>query len=325
MSMKNAPAYAGLVDWRRNKQTGTQIGLYNGDEAGMDTCEGTEPWTTVCEEHHEVCAHDTRQRASEFMAVPAEWCSGCRAIIKAQEDAVTPEPKRVYDFTLGDPTSRELRDGPEAVLVTRRIGGSGCDVHRPTRADLVALRDQITAFLERGKIFYEVRSHSSADLNDPPAKLLARATTEPGEESAWEMACSVAEPASGGADIFRVVAGEREDYIVSYLGGSPHWWLPGTHGGGIHQIGSGGFCWSCFKDEDGKRPIGMGALVRHPVTPEEIGNPDHTAMQEPVRFGKEACKSCTGGYSFATADGVMEYRGHEKTCTKLHPVTEEPS
>lgn len=37
-------------------------------------------------------------------------------------------------------------------------------------------------------------------------------------------------------------------YLVTYCGGSPYWWLPGTHGGGMHQIGSRGWCHDCRRE-----------------------------------------------------------------------------
>jgi hypothetical protein len=40
-------------------------------------------------------------------------------------------------------------------------------------------------------------------------------------------------------------------YLVTYCGASPYWWLPGTHGGGMHQVGSHGWCHDCHKAGDG--------------------------------------------------------------------------
>jgi hypothetical protein len=39
------------------RQTGTTVGFYDGEEAGMDTSGGR--WQTVCEEHGNVCSHLT--------------------------------------------------------------------------------------------------------------------------------------------------------------------------------------------------------------------------------------------------------------------------
>ncbi|MEU4410717.1 hypothetical protein AB0F88_39955 [Streptosporangium sp. NPDC023963] len=43
----------------------------------------------------------------------------------------------------------------------------------------------------------------------------------------------------------------NDTYMVTYCGGSPYWWLPGTHGGGMHQISSRGWCWDCLKQDNG--------------------------------------------------------------------------
>lgn len=40
-------------------------------------------------------------------------------------------------------------------------------------------------------------------------------------------------------------------YLVSYCGASPYWWPPGEHGGGMHQIGSHGWCHTCHGDDLG--------------------------------------------------------------------------
>lgn len=73
--MITKPAYAGLREWRRNRVTGFQVGLYDGEEAGMDTDAGR--WQTVCEEHGHVCSHETLSLSRSFMAVPWEWCEKC--------------------------------------------------------------------------------------------------------------------------------------------------------------------------------------------------------------------------------------------------------
>jgi hypothetical protein len=46
-----------------------------------------------------------------------------------------------------------------------------------------------------------------------------------------------------------VMDGDR--YLVSYCGASPYWWPPGEHGGGMHQIGSHGWCHECHKADRG--------------------------------------------------------------------------
>lgn len=72
------PDYAGLVYWRRSRSTGTQVGIYNGAQAGMDTDGGANPWSTVCEPHGGVCSHPTRRLAFEHAPHPETWCPTCQ-------------------------------------------------------------------------------------------------------------------------------------------------------------------------------------------------------------------------------------------------------
>ena len=85
MSTGAMPDYAGLISWTRNRDTGTRIGVYNGEEAGFDTTDGTQPWSTVCEDHGEICSHDTRARALGFAPCPREWCSQCQAMAPGEK------------------------------------------------------------------------------------------------------------------------------------------------------------------------------------------------------------------------------------------------
>lgn len=70
------PNYAGLRQYRRARTTGTHVGVYNGEEAGMDTGGGC-PWSTVCEEHGGVVSHPTLAAAKLFAPHPNEWCPTC--------------------------------------------------------------------------------------------------------------------------------------------------------------------------------------------------------------------------------------------------------
>lgn len=49
---KYMPDYAGLRYYAKARTTGTHVGIYDGEEAGMDTDGGR--WQTVCEEHGSV-------------------------------------------------------------------------------------------------------------------------------------------------------------------------------------------------------------------------------------------------------------------------------
>lgn len=137
---------------------------------------------------------------------------------------------------------------------------------------------------------------------------------------------------------------EDRAYIVSYLGGTQYWWLPGTHGGGLHQVGSAGFCWTCLQPDYSLDQEQRG-LVRHPVTPEEqrersfrcfvCGAGMNKGAEEPhkdvdhtVIWGEEThprCADCGKGYQVATPEGI-DYVPHHRNCPAInaHPdVTEE--
>lgn len=79
---RNLNGIAGLRLQRRNRTTGTLVGLYDGGPAGLDTEGGR--WQTVCEEHGSICSHDTYAVAADFLSHPAEWCEDCQAILDAK-------------------------------------------------------------------------------------------------------------------------------------------------------------------------------------------------------------------------------------------------
>jgi hypothetical protein len=72
---------AGLRAQRRNRTTGTLVGLYDGEPAGMDTEGGR--WQTVCEDHGTICSHETMKVAESFLSHPQNWCEDCSAIEEA--------------------------------------------------------------------------------------------------------------------------------------------------------------------------------------------------------------------------------------------------
>ena len=78
---------AGLVRRTRSRITGTEVGLYNAEQAGMDSDEGRNPWATVCEVHHNVCAHPTFQLARSHAADPTGWCGACQDAVGAAQAA----------------------------------------------------------------------------------------------------------------------------------------------------------------------------------------------------------------------------------------------
>lgn len=74
-----AETAGGLRQCRRARSTGAIISVYDGEEAGMDTCGGR--WQTVCETHGgQICSHLTLRTALGFASCPEEWCEFCQKI-----------------------------------------------------------------------------------------------------------------------------------------------------------------------------------------------------------------------------------------------------
>ncbi len=80
------PAWDGLREWRRNRRTGTRVGVYDGAQAGMDVEAGR--WQTVCEAHGAIISHRTLALARHHAAAPDEWCDTC-AGAAGPDDATT--------------------------------------------------------------------------------------------------------------------------------------------------------------------------------------------------------------------------------------------
>ena len=72
----NLNGYAGLVERRRNRRTGTLVGLYHAHQAGIDADPET-PWVTVCEDHGSTISHQTLALARSGMVAPDDWCDEC--------------------------------------------------------------------------------------------------------------------------------------------------------------------------------------------------------------------------------------------------------
>lgn len=72
------PPHAGLVSYRRSRQTGTTIGVYQAQVAGIESDADAGRWATVCEEHAGVVLHPTRAVAMSWSAYPRDWCPTCQ-------------------------------------------------------------------------------------------------------------------------------------------------------------------------------------------------------------------------------------------------------
>lgn len=71
--------WAGYREHRVARSTGTLVVLVNGEEAGLDTDGGL--WSTICDAHDIVIAHDTRALARSWMSAPEQWCEECQAAV----------------------------------------------------------------------------------------------------------------------------------------------------------------------------------------------------------------------------------------------------
>jgi hypothetical protein len=78
------PNHAGIAAYRKVRSTGTHVGLYKADDAGIESDPRT-PWATVCIEHGGVVCYETRKAAESYVAHPEQWCPVC------QENAGGPE------------------------------------------------------------------------------------------------------------------------------------------------------------------------------------------------------------------------------------------
>jgi len=70
---------AGCVTQSRSRLTGTLVGLYNAEQAGLDATAGD--WATVCEGHSTVVYHATLATARRSLPDPSGWCDCCREAI----------------------------------------------------------------------------------------------------------------------------------------------------------------------------------------------------------------------------------------------------
>lgn len=86
----NFNGFDGCVIQRRARSTGTLVGLYNGEQAGMDTDDGAAPWSIVCEVHGTILNHSSRKLAESHLSSPHDWCEDCggRSVPMADRDAL---------------------------------------------------------------------------------------------------------------------------------------------------------------------------------------------------------------------------------------------
>ena len=68
---------AGLVFTRRSHETALLVSVYRNHEAGLDDSGGAYPYSTVCEAHGQIVAHQTLRLARSHAANPTGWCEVC--------------------------------------------------------------------------------------------------------------------------------------------------------------------------------------------------------------------------------------------------------
>lgn len=59
------------------KATGALVGVYHGEQSGMEG-DPDSPWITVCEEHHNLVGHRSLRLAKSHAVDPTMWCEDCQ-------------------------------------------------------------------------------------------------------------------------------------------------------------------------------------------------------------------------------------------------------
>lgn len=94
MKTYNFKGLDGCVTQRQARQTKTLVGVYQSQQAGMES-DPDLPWATVCEVHHMLVCHSSLKKAMLSASQPKDWCEFCRA--KDNRYVLDDEPE---DFTL---------------------------------------------------------------------------------------------------------------------------------------------------------------------------------------------------------------------------------
>jgi hypothetical protein len=68
---------AGCVVQRKARTTGTLVGVYNSEQAGLEQ-DSSCVWMTVCEAHNTLVGHASLQLAMGHAVDPEGWCQFCR-------------------------------------------------------------------------------------------------------------------------------------------------------------------------------------------------------------------------------------------------------
>lgn len=79
--------YAGLVQQTKARSTGSLVGVYACEQAGMAH---DMPWATVCEAHSTVLGHESLRLARLHSVAPEEWCADCSGVVKTRQELPRP-------------------------------------------------------------------------------------------------------------------------------------------------------------------------------------------------------------------------------------------
>lgn len=73
------------------EQNGALVSVWDGEAQGMDTEGGR--WSTVCEGHGTIIAHETLTLALSHSADPLGWCEDCRDDLPADLTHLDKDPE----------------------------------------------------------------------------------------------------------------------------------------------------------------------------------------------------------------------------------------
>lgn len=132
--LADARTFAGYRQAHFAQTTGTLVVVVDGEAAGLDVEGGR--WSTVCDDHGTVIAHDTLALAKSHAADPAGWCEECQEVEKG---AAIAEGVRIMGFRDG---RYDLDNAADTGLVSDPALGK---VYREAYAEGAAARVDVTA------------------------------------------------------------------------------------------------------------------------------------------------------------------------------------
>jgi hypothetical protein len=101
-------------------------------------------------------------------------------------------------------------------------------------------------------------------------------------------------------------------YVVSYCGGCPSWWLPGTTGAHMHQMSSLGWCNDCLDE--------LEVYVHHLSLADEIAVLTETALTDKVlRRQVEADGQTAAEYAVEVAGQAVAKDGYDCLAVFIRP------